>query len=142
MKALTDEQIEEVRRRYAAGETMRALGKEYHVSDATISNYIRSGAQDNAKPAHKPTAEEAQHSTETIPESAPETPDEPRPESTELYEIARGFEIFVNKHTEGDFSISVSRSNGVTIITAAAGNEEITIKRKDNADDSVRKDKK
>lgn len=116
MKALTDEQIEEVRRRYAAGETTRALGKEYHVSDTTISNYIRSGAQASAK---------------LIPESAPETPDEPQPESTELYEIARGFEIFVNKHTEGDFSISVSRSNGVTTITAAAGNEEVTIKRKE-----------
>lgn len=121
MKALTDEQIEEVRRRYAAGETQTALSKEFHVSAWTIGNYVRKGIQANAEPA---PAEK--------PQQDPEPAAEPQPETTDLYEVARGFEIFIKNHTAGDFFISLSRSNGVTLITAAAGDEEITIKRKES----------
>lgn len=153
-KALTDAQIEEVRRLYAGGVAAKFLAAEYGVSTVTISKYVQGvqrsvrksetdipdvsfGEPDPMLAVHTPSAvPETVVAAEPIeapePEALPE-PDEPQPESTGLYEIARGFEIFVNKHTEGDFSISVSRSNGVTVITAAAGNEEITIKRKDKS---------
>lgn len=152
-KALTDAQIAEVRRLYAGGATAKFLAVEYGVSTVTISKYVQGVQRSVRKPetdipdvsfgepdpmlaVHTPSAVPGTVVAEPIeapePQALPE-PDEPQPESTELYEIARGFEIFVNKHTEGDFHISVSRSNGVTVITAAAGNEEITIKRKDKS---------
>lgn len=135
IKALTDEQIEEVRRRYAAGESKRALSREFYVSDVTIAKYVRGvNREDLYPPANSVPAAEPQQDPEPAAEAQRgiESSAEPKPETTDLYEVARGFEIFVKKHTEGDFSISVSRSNGVTLITAAAGDEEITIKRKEN----------
>ena len=49
-KALTEEQITEVRRRKAAGETDQALAIEYHVHYRTIQNYCKS---DRKPPMHR-----------------------------------------------------------------------------------------
>ncbi len=140
MKALTDEQIEEVRRRYAAGESKLALGEAFHVSDVTIGRFVRGVTREDLYPPENPVpAAEPQQDLEPAAEAqreaepADETKPEPEPQTTELYEIARGFETFVLQHTAGDFSISVSRSNGVILITAAAGDEEITVKRKERS---------
>ncbi len=135
MKALTDEQIEEVRRRYAAGESKLALSREFYVSDVTIAKCVRGVTRENLYPPENPVpAAEPQQDLEPAAEAqrSIESAAEPQPTTTDLYEIARGFETFVLRHTAGDFSISVSRSNGVILITAAAGDEEITVKRKES----------
>lgn len=106
-KALSDEQIEEIRRRYAAGEHPLALADEYHVSRRTISNYVRSAVK----------------KTELTPESDDAL--------DVIYNLARGIEIFVRKHTVGEFTIHVSRENESTTVTAVAGDKEITIKHRE-----------
>ncbi len=135
IKALTDEQIEEVRRRYAAGESKAALSREFCVSDVNIAKYVRGVTREDLYPPENPVpAAEPQQDLEPAAKAqrSIESAAEPQPTTTELYEVARGFEIFVKDHIAGDFFISVSRNDGVTIITAAAGDEEITIKRKES----------
>lgn len=135
IKALTDEQIEEVRRRYAAGESKLALSREFYVSDVTIAKYVRGVTRENLYPPENPVpAAEPQQDLEPAAEAqrSIESAAEPQPTTTELYEVARGFEIFVKDHIAGDFFISVSRNDGVTLITAAAGDEEVTIKKRES----------
>lgn len=135
MKALTDEQIEEVRRRYAAGESKLALSREFYISDVTIAKCVRGVTRENLYPPENPVpAAEQQQDLEqaAVPQRSIESAAEPQPTTTELYEVARGFEIFVKDHIAGDFFISVSRNDGVTLITAAADDEEVTIKRKES----------
>ncbi len=102
-KALTDEQIAEVRERYANGELQKALADEYHVSQRTISNYVKQGAKPTAKPDESDILDF-------------------------IYNVARGFETFAHKHLCGDFSIRVTKDREYTIITAVCGDKEITIK--------------
>ena len=105
------------------------------VSDVTIAKYVRGVTRENLYPPENPVpAAEPQQDLEPAAEAqrSIESAAEPQPTTTELYEVARGFEIFVKDHIAGDFFISVSRNDGVTIITAAADDEEVTIKRKES----------
>lgn len=152
-KALTDAQIAEVRRLYAGGATSKFLAAEYGVSTVTISKYVK-GVQRSIRKSEsdipdvsfgEPDPMLAVHASGAVPETAaaPEPAEahepeilpeleEPRPESSELYEIARGIEIFVKKHISGDFNISISSNGGTVVITAAAGDEEIKLTKLGN----------
>ena len=107
-KALTDEQIAQVRERHANGETQKSLAAEYHVSPHTISNYVKQAAKPAAKPAG------ASDSEEDILDF--------------LFNVARGFGIFADKHLFGEFCIRVIKERDSTIISAARGDKEIMIK--------------
>lgn len=102
-KALTDEQIAEVRERYANGESVSSLAEGFHVCTKTVRSYIK-GA--------KPT--KASESDEDILDF--------------IYNVARGFGVFAQKHLVGEFSIRVIKERDSTVITAACGDKEIMIK--------------
>lgn len=126
-KALTDEQIEEARRRRANGERTAALAEEFNVSKETMRRYLlgldKKDKPDSAAASAAAPTEPASEKTELTPESDDAL--------DVIYNLARGIEIFVRKHTVGEFTIHVSRENESTTVTAVAGDKEITIKHRE-----------
>ena len=112
-KALTDEQIEEARVRRANGERTAALAEEFHVSKETMRRYLLGSDRKDKSAAPASAASESDDSLDVI------------------YNIARGIEIFIGKHTVGELTIHVSRENGSVTVTAAAGGKEITVKHRE-----------